>query len=205
MLASLAGVTTAQQDCGHEAQAVSKELYDLLREAQEMIESEEYDEIESTALPFTSASSIECMELAARIYSDPRLLVGSLKACGERHPARLNCDEMQSSTGSADRKGMEEVSAFVIDLVASIESEFNCVIEISSIEEISDAYRYAGNYSSTFRATGDHCAEASNAFIARGKQKGFVFIRRDERKSQGHRDQEAILDLIHEVNPPTEN
>ena len=108
------------------------------------------------------------------------------------------------SLSSGEEQSLEEVARVVVGLLESVESEFDCIIEIVSIEEI-PAYQSVGKFYATFRAAGSRCAEASDMLLVRGKAEGFIFFRRDESRSQDKRGQKPILDLIHEIDPPIEN
>ena len=109
------------------------------------------------------------------------------------------------SLSSGEEQSLEEVARVVVGLLESVESEFDCIIEIVSIEEIPASNQSVGKFYATFRAAGSRCAEASDMLLVRGKAEGFIFRRRDESRSQDKLGQKPILDLIHQIDPPIEN
>lgn len=109
------------------------------------------------------------------------------------------------SSSWGDEQSLEEVAQSVVGLLKSVETEFDCIIEIASIKEIPASYQSAGKYFATFRCAGSRCAEANDMLISRGKAVGFVFFRRVESKSWNKRGKKPILDLIYEIDPPIEN
>lgn len=103
---------------------------------------------------------------------------------------------------AAEERTLEQIADAVVELVAAIESEFDCIIKIVDIDEIPASRQTNARYFATFDAAGTGCNEASEELLERGKAEEFIFFRKDYAYRPDKRTQSPILDLIYEIDPP---
>ncbi len=103
---------------------------------------------------------------------------------------------------SAEDRSLEQLADVVLELVNSIESEFECVIDVIDIDAISASMHTDAKYFATFAADGTGCKEASEELRQRGKAEGFVFFWNKYEHPVTPDKRPPILDLIHEIDPP---
>jgi hypothetical protein len=116
---------------------------------------------------------------------------------------------------------LDEVAATFVQIIRSVEADFDCLIKVVALEEPDDKQSDL-RYFATYVAAGVECPEASDELGIRGVRHGIVFFRGESSPLAGvrgessplagesnppkilrrHEPTHRILDLIHEIDPP---
>lgn len=107
-----------------------------------------------------------------------------------------------TSWASDEEQSVEEVAQVFIQILSSIESEFDCLLKVISIRRVPASTSSAEHYYAEFRASGIECGDASEMLRRRGQSEGIVFFRRNKPYKPDTAGKEPILDLIYQVDPP---
>jgi hypothetical protein len=129
------------------------------------------------------------------------------------HPVRLYLLLLLpfAAHASDDAVDLDAVAATFIQIIRSVEADYDCLIKVVALEEPDDKQSDL-RYFATFVAAGLECPEASDELGIRGVRHGIVFFRGESSRLRGesprrknllrYEPTERILDLIHEINPP---